>query len=530
MKKNLINDQDEIILYRSKKVGDLEFQEEKIDQDIYERISKRQILCAQLLCTSIFLFALAMAWLFGTLYFFEDREQEGIWLLGSILLSALAIIVLVISKVIKSREGKIKYKYKNEKYFYIGLIFLALSVFVLFGGLPVIGINANMFLFFILLGLGIAFEVYHDKTGGKKQKLNSVKEFIIVLLVCLLAGFLGLGFSTESNDETEFFERYSKSAMVIYDSEDIPNLIAKNDSDWYVFIKDDHYYELSVSNSPDELFIVYEIDDVTISSLQVNNHYAVWIEDSGDNLSYIYYDVEEMQVYEVDALPQSSDYPQNSYIGLYEDGIYYEMINYDNMTVNIVEYNITESTHNIIYTAEMASYEEALFSTLEVNDNNLIITNYSNGVPEIVHINLDKYMEDNYEPEVIGLNLNAQAIYKVFYKNGQYVIYYYTDNDNRIDIVNSEGNIDTKVYTFKQNEYAYNKIYLTDKELFWLESDYQGGNRSVDDYNLLVYNLESKNIQKVSKIFDFVYDDNKLYGLGYYKDNLENVRLYELYN
>ena len=46
----------------------------------------------------------------------------------------------------------------------------------------------------------------------------------------------------------------------------------------------------------------------------------------------------------------------------------------------------------------------------------------------------------------------------------------------------------------------------------------------------MIYDLKTKNTQKINKIFEFDVNDKTIYALGYYQDNPENVRLYEVYN
>ena len=47
--------------------------------------------------------------------------------------------------------------------------------------------------------------------------------------------------------------------------------------------------------------------------------------------------------------------------------------------------------------------------------------------------------------------------------------------------------------------------------------------------NNAVYNLKDSRVYSVDKIFDFIVSGNKVYGLGFYKDNPENVRLFEIW-
>lgn len=51
----------------------------------------------------------------------------------------------------------------------------------------------------------------------------------------------------------------------------------------------------------------------------------------------------------------------------------------------------------------------------------------------------------------------------------------------------------------------------------------------VNNYNLSIYNIKNDKIQKVKKVFNYIITD-KVYGLGFYGDSINNVRLYEIWN
>ena len=142
--------------------------------------------------------------------------------------------------------------------------------------------------------------------------------------------------------------------MVIYNEIDRPTLVAKSDNTWYIFTNKygTNHYELSVSNKPENLNIVYEIDDVGIWNLYANDNYAAWVEVAEDKVTYAYYDKEENQPYELITLDYSIQKPQITNLGLYKDKIYYEVIDYENNNFQIMEYNISSAENKILYSID----------------------------------------------------------------------------------------------------------------------------------------------------------------------------------
>ncbi len=209
MKKDYFNDNDEFIIYKSKKIKDLKAKDTKASQndlEKFKRVLKRQTRNTKIFCIGIFLFFLAMACFFGMAEFFLKYQLENIWLVLTLTIVTLAIGLIVYTGLTSSKEGKIKYNYKNEKYFYLAGIFTGLGVFALFGGFKLFGFSNTLFISFILLGLGATFDIYHDKTGGKENNLNLVREFVIALTICIVFGFIGYFINVNSNNFESNYE------------------------------------------------------------------------------------------------------------------------------------------------------------------------------------------------------------------------------------------------------------------------------------------------------------------------------------
>ncbi len=510
---------------------------EKERKELYNKIDKRQKRNAKIISISIFLYVFSIAYLISSLEYFEKLEQEGIWLLSTFGIVIIATFLLIYALVTKSKDGKIKYQYKNTKYFIFACVFGAIGIFTLFGGfISLISLNMSFFIGFVLLGLSISFDIYHDLIKGKeKGHLSLFAEIIIVTILVVVSGGLGYYLNYEKVNNLDFTEDYSKSAVVLYDKNDKIHAIAKSKNVWYTFIeeKNSNINEFSVSSAPENLEYVYETKDTEVYNLSANDNYAVWTEVGEKEIGYFYYDRDENQVYELIKMAYNvSETPQNYNTGLYDNKIYYEIIDYEKKEVYIMEYDIATNETNLVYTVGEYNTNKLAYQSLNVNDNNLLLTTYINNTPSLIHVDLNQVHKENYKPNVITFNKNYYDIYSVSYSNesDNYAIYYNDQNIRKIGIFNEDGILKQDVTTFNKNHYAYeDKIYLKNNTLYWNDT-YDSKKLSVNDFSLKIYDIKAKKTQTIPKIYNYTIDNNTIYGLGFYRDSLKDIRLYEIWN
>lgn len=524
MKKVTSNNKEEFIIYQYE---DKKINNEEESERLYNKISKTQRKNAKIFSLAIFLYCFSITYLISTLEFFEKKEAEIAWLLSTIFIDIIATILLIYHNKKRPKEGKIIYKHKDKKSFIVGLIFGFLGFIIT---VAEIDNTVAILIGLTLLDVAIALDLYHDRTGGN-LKLGFIKEFIISIVVFLAAFAIGLFIQSKVQEE-DFTYEYSKSANVIYDEIDRPTLIAKTDNFWYTFTNkyNTNHYELSVSDKPENLNIVYEIDDVKITNVQANDNYAVWSEYSKGMLTYAYYDREENQPYELTSLEYNEEKPQVANLGLYKDNVYYEEINYDNKTVSLNVYNITNNEIATLYEINDLEEIDLPYNTINVEENNLLIAICYDGVLQIIHFDLDKYTSKGYKPTVINTNAYNATPFKVSYDDEKYALYYAKNKKENISIINKYGKTIDDTIVLNQDNYAfYDKIKLWDEKLYFVNYKHSG-KLNPNDFKLVIYDLENKRKSEIESIFDFEIDGKNIYGLGYYKDELKNVRLYDIYN
>jgi len=523
MKKEIKNNDDEFIIYHSNK----KTPKKQSEKEIYNKVLKRQNRNAKIFSLGIFLISFTITWLITTLDFFEEKEMDYFWLLSSVIILLIGTGLLVFCHVTKPKDGKIIYKYKDRKSFIIALVLGFLGILITMAGTDN---NLTFFIGMMLIDVAIALNVLHDKTKGKMKK-SFIKEFLISVSIFIIAFLIGFLIDKKIGND-DFLYEYSKIANVVYDEIDRPALITKGNDSWYIFTNkyNSSHYELSVSKEPEKLDIVYEIDNAKIINIMANDKYAVWSEYSSGKLIYLYYDKEENQPYKLESLPYNEKEPQVANIGLYKDKIYYEVIDYKNENVSLNVYDISSNEIGTLY--ELSIDEIDLrYNALNVEENNLLVSICYNGVLQIIHFDLDKYMNKDYKPSVISANLYNAIPYAVSYNNNKYALYYRNISGENISIINKNGKIIDTINTFKDNNYAYlDKIKLKDEKLYYVNYYNNGKNLKASDFTLTIYDLKNKHKSEIKNVFDFFIDNKKIYGLGYYNNDLKNVRLYEIYN
>lgn len=320
---------DELIKYKNTSINEdsnfISSEKQTIENsdEIYTKITKIQNRNSILFCIGIFLYFLAFSW--TMLYSNVEEEQYALLFIPMLILILIATSLLIFCKITNSKEGKIKYKYKNEKIYYFTILMFAISLFISFDGLTAFKINfeTEAAIWFIVIGLAVSSLIYYFKSSSKsKTKLKkSVK--IITTILMLIIGFLSSFIVSDDSEELDITNEYSKSSLVMYDKESTPFLLSKSDKYWFFAINEigSSKMELSIGSKPEELNIFYDIDNAAIRSLAGNDKIVVWSLETQNKLSFFYYNIEENTNYELMKIEGSVE-NQNPRIELYNEKIY----------------------------------------------------------------------------------------------------------------------------------------------------------------------------------------------------------------
>ncbi len=170
------NDKD-FIFYKNVKLA-------KINNKIYDKVDKIQKRNSKIYSISILVYFLAIAWLFA----FIGQINDYIWIFVFLLIIIFGILLSLFCKLTMPKEGKIKYKYKQEIYFYISFILYGISVLILFSSL----INEAIWLGVViaLMGLATSTIVYYFKSSSNSKIETSKMTKIMFAIFTILTSFV----------------------------------------------------------------------------------------------------------------------------------------------------------------------------------------------------------------------------------------------------------------------------------------------------------------------------------------------------
>ncbi len=230
----MYDDENKFIIYDSNMLGDKTgFNNKTVDKKaLYCGVVKRQKRNAIILSISIFLYFVSFSWLTGTMDYFDNKGYNILYFGIFFGLVSISTILFVISQLTKSKDGKILYKYKDEKYFYFSLLFMGIVFFKMFVTLPKESDSLWFVTFFTSLGAAFAFYTYYKKSCGKKKSpIKKWMESVIIILflsACALTGyFLNLKLEGKVSESS-----YAKNSIVAYDKGNSAYLIARVDKIW----------------------------------------------------------------------------------------------------------------------------------------------------------------------------------------------------------------------------------------------------------------------------------------------------------
>lgn len=528
---------EEVIFYHKyRRIKDTFFKQEMMeDKDLvkmYFRIDKCQRKNAKVIALGIFFLFLSLSSIFLVEEFLPNMEFFTSIFFFLFLL--LGIFLFNYAYKHQSKEGKINYQYKNMKYFYFASIFFGTGLFFYFYG---ISLARNLFiaLGIFLFGVCFAFDFYYVKTGGKKSvQIGRLGEALVTFFICIIFGSLGIYLGYQNSKEIPF----TKKALAVYGSDEIPSFVLKingqdnSNSTWYTLFKKENQnrYKLSVSKEPDFMHVVYDDKKDTpfqIFQLSGNNDYATWSEVEDKKIRYFYYDRLENTTYKIASINYDTFHPQSYSLGLYQDKVYYEIIDYNRARLSIMEYDITKHEQKEIYRIKNIRSEDLPFQTINIEKNNLILSTYIDGVPTLLHFNLNETITKEYQPQKIHLQKQFSKIYSVSYEKDKYAIYYKEYELSRIGLFTKSGKEQTQIKLSKNHFVSNEKITLDKNQLYFINLK-----DSTEDpykrYQLKIYDLKTKKTKQINGIYDYYLENNQLYGLGYYKSHSNYTRLYEL--
>ena len=191
-KTELKNEKNQFIQYKEAKNNENFISYKNVDLDktdnnkIYDKVDKIQKRNSKIYSISILIYFLAFAWSIT----FIEQVGDLTWFLVTLLIIGFGVVLNLFCKITAPKEGKIKYKHKQEIYFYISIILYGISIIAFFN--PFISEDLWLGIATSLIGLATSTMVYYFKSSSntKKETSKAIKIMfsIFVILISLMLG------------------------------------------------------------------------------------------------------------------------------------------------------------------------------------------------------------------------------------------------------------------------------------------------------------------------------------------------------
>ena len=310
--------------------------------------------------------------------------------------------------------------------------------------------------------------------------------------------------------------RVKSQKVAEYPKSNAPIKIINADNYWYSLIgsygNDD--YKLTVSENPEDLNVVYEINDAAIWDFEANSDYIVWSEIKENENRVMLYKNSDGKVTDI-YTADTTDEVHIANVGLYKDCLYYIETDYKNCIDSIIEYDVKNDTTEIIYTTKCA--ENNSIMNLSVKENYLTAATRDDNKIEMILFDLNS---DN-KPVITELPDNTEYVYDVAYDNinDTYAIYYADkDKKEQMGIYNKKMKDIKNIVTFNENVYAYqDNVECYDGNVYWIYQANVSGNVT-DHYILEDYDYIKDRPKQYERTFYFTRVNGSLYRLSFDKD------------
>lgn len=284
-------------------------------------------------------------------------------------------------------------------------------------------------------------------------------------------------------------------------------------------------FSLSVSDNYAATKEVYSVCGVGIWFFDADENGAVWCEMSAEGRSFKYYNKSTGEVKEI----FYADIPrgfQNANVGMYNGGIYFAHIDYENKSAFLMRYDIAKDTvekfHRLEYIGETSC------TSFTVSGNVLLASVGSQNDTKLIKLDLD----NGSYCETWDISSNVAFVYACAYDPmGVSHAIYYRDSKGNEHI----GALDAKtlklksIFTFGENIYAYqDRVEAYGGHIYWINQANVSGVVS-DHYRFIDYNAKDDIVDEYVRTFGFSVVDDGIMLLSFNRMDYDGIYLSCIY-
>lgn len=304
---------------------------------------------------------------------------------------------------------------------------------------------------------------------------------------------------------------------------ELPNLMVVTDDTYYIMTckNGEGDYRLSVSDKVDELNFVYDSKYTNIPHLYAEDDYAGWIEEYDHYYDYKVYDREKNKVISINRVDSGKDGYQNMQMGIYDEKLYYDLIDYDNGKTYIKSYDLETGKHSTVHEAD---FPEAGPNTLEVKEGVLLAYRTTTKGGLLFRKDLETGKEENVHiPDAVD-HLYAASYDK---SNDTYAVYYVYENseEEHLGIFTTDSCEINEIYTMAAGTYAYHDEITIDKGRLYLVIQNHNYEDMENKYTFIDYDYLNETPEEYQSTFGFALSDDSIYALSFVNGNVSKINI-----
>lgn len=308
------------------------------------------------------------------------------------------------------------------------------------------------------------------------SRLKCIMGIMLVSILC------GCGSVVDTSRKTEV-KSFSKDRLMIFDeSVGAPRKIDITDGIWNIQWGDSHLNGnwIAVGEDIENRHIIYRDKDVTASAISASDRCIAWVERNvGEARNEVHYrvydkDTEKLKDFFVLTVDGSNkDYTKGLRCWVYEDDIYYYVMNYETGDVEYFRYSLSDGETTLLSKERVPYFSEELMSIC--NDHLLFLKTMKDERYVVRNIDLR-----NNEYEDIVLPAEVLRLYSIICDDTGKIYYlYYQGADSEINHIGRFENDSDEVDELSElsrkkgeREWIYDyKMIFNDNCLYWIREN-----------------------------------------------------------
>ena len=347
---------------------------------------------------------------------------------------------------------------------------------------------------------------------------------IIVFFAVLLA--LALLVCSCGRESVQYYEINGENAWIAFPVNEAPVKTVRAGEKWYSLIGRYLHdsFSLSVSEDYGILNEVYSVSGVSIWFFEACESFAVWEEETAEELRFMLYSSESGEVSRIFSASKETGF-ESANVGIFGASVYFAYTNYAERSAAIMRYDTEKGELSRFLELEYSGEYSCM--SFSVDGESLLVATGNGKNAKLIRVNLE-----SGERTSIALGGGVSFVYACAYDSalGGYAVYYCdADGGEHVGTVNKKNGKIKNIYSFGSNVYAYqDTLEFYGGHLYWVRQINASGNVA-EHYIFVDYDLESNTADEYLRTFSFSLCGDGAVLLSFNSLNYDAIYLTEIY-